>query len=122
MYFTTATLRHKYELTLEPGYTLLGNISFVSLWLISPRQRLRHACQRIRQRRDQRAVLLQLSRINFVERVRGGVMIIKVSARVLNRRERRHAGFPKWRNVGAGFLDHTGHAGALALQNCRQWL
>src|SRR5882724_9085683 len=66
---------------------------------ISPRQRLRHTRQRIRERRDQRAVLLQLSRINFVERVRGGVMIIKVSARVLNRRERRHAGFTKRGNV-----------------------
>src|SRR5258707_9558721 len=122
MDFTTKTLRHKHELTLEPGYTLFGTISLVFLWLISPRQRLRHARQRIRERRDQRAVLLQLSRINFVERVRGGVMIIKVSARVLNRRERRHAGFPKWRNIGAGLLDHTGHARALALQNCRQRL
>src|SRR5688572_18023694 len=57
----------------------------------STRQLLRHRRERVDQRRYYCAVFLKVARIDFVERVRRRVMVMKVSARVLKRCERRHA-------------------------------
>src|SRR5713226_7178273 len=88
----------------------------------SPRQRLWHARQRVCERRDHRAVLLQLVRVYFVERIGRRVMIIEIRPRVLNRRKGGHACRTQRPDVGTRFLSAARHARSLTLKDYSEWL
>src|SRR5438067_6719098 len=73
-------------------------------------QRLFHVRERIRKDGDDSGILSQFFRHDFVQRVSGSVMIIKIETAVLNRTESRHAGFFHRANVGPTMFDQVKHA------------
>src|SRR2546423_15197886 len=76
----------------------------------STRQRLFHVRKRIRKDGDDSGIFSQFFRNDFVQRVSGSVMIIKIETAVLNRTESRHAGLFHRANVGATMFDQVEHA------------
>src|SRR3982075_402683 len=73
-------------------------------------QRLLAVSQRISGDCDHRRILRQFFGHNFVERIGGGVMTIKIETAVLNRTEGRHTGFFDGLDVGSTMLYQIEHA------------
>ena len=82
-------------------------------WLFAISQRIRSHCNYGR-------IFRQLVRINFVERIGGGVMIVEIEAAVLDRAEIRHAELCQRIDVGAGLLAEREQARAGILQTLRR--
>ena len=87
----------------EPSQFATGPLDFPVTLRFSRGSDARHSPRR-RRRRDHAGIFLQFARNNFVQRVSGSVMIVKIEAIVLHRAEGGDACFFDWLGVGADML------------------